>query len=604
MKLSFQTFEGLWVACRAFLRLHWRGALRVRERLKVSEEAVHLVLAGGVGIIGGIVNLVFHVAGAQIEGLVRPTRTYYENLSSLVDVLWPLLTPVIGALVAGGVLYWGLRLATRQGPGNLLEVVKAGDGRLPLGRGAACACSSLLSISSGSSIGREGMIVHLASTLASQWGQVAHWQPYRLRLLVGCGAASGMAAAYNAPVAGAVFAAQIVFGNFSMHLFAPLVFSAVVASMVSRTFFGLRPWYQVPSFEFSNLQQLPWFLVLGVVSGLAGGLFLKALNCSSRLFAKIQWPVFLRMALGGFVVGAISLKYPEVWGNGYEATNKVLLEDLPLLFLAGLLVTKVAATLATVGSGAVGGVFTPTMFIGATVGCIFGVLLHAMGIASSLPTGVFAVVGMGSVLSATLHSPLLAMIMVFELSTNYTFMPPLMLACVISTLVSKYVHADSVYTEPLRGRGLSLEREQVEAGLVSHRTVGDLMREPVAPLLVTTPFRQVADRFLTSPHNYLPVVDQQNHIVGMIALHDLKEHLNAGEELSLVIAYDIMRPPPVVLTPSQSLMDALPVLLTCDLRNLPVVNSPQEKRLVGSLSRAEALGLLSEAMARPAGHEA
>lgn len=600
--MFLESFEGLWKLCGAFWRQHWRGALRVRERLKISEEAVHLLLAGVVGIMGGIVNLVFHVAGAGIEHVVRPARSYYENLSSLSDALWPLLMPAVGALIAGSVLYWGLRLATRKGPGNLLEVVKAGDGRLPMGRGVACACSSLLSISSGSSIGREGMIVHLASTLASKWGQVARWQPYRLRLLVGCGAASGMAAAYNAPVGGAVFAAQIVFGNFSMHLFAPLVFSAVVASMVSRTFFGLKPWYQLPSFEFSNLQQLPWFLVLGVVSGVVGALFLKALNFSSRMFAKTQWPIYLRMAFGGLLVGAISLKWPEVWGNGYEATNTVLLEELTLLYLAGLLAAKVSATLITVGSGAVGGVFTPTMFIGATVGCIFGVLLHTLGIAITLPTGVFAVVGMGSVLSATLHSPLLAMIMVFELSTNYTFMPPLMLACVISVLVSKYIHADSVYTEPLRARGLAFETDHVEAGLISHKTVGDLMREPVTPLLVTTPFRQVADRFLTSPNNYLPVVDLQNHIVGVIALHDLKEHLNAGEELSLVIAYDIMRPPPVVLTPTQRLMDALPMLLTCDLRNLPVVNSPQEKRLVGSLSRAEALGLLSEALAHPPGN--
>src|SRR5204863_9885433 len=160
------------------------------------------------------------------------------------------------------------------------------DERLPFRSAVIKFLSSLITIGSGGSIGREGGITQLAATLASKWGQLAKWHPYRLRLLVGCGAASGIAAAYNAPISGAVFAALIVLGNFSMNLFAPLVFASVVATMVSRSFFGIKPWYNVPPFEFTNLTQLPWFVCLGVVTGAVGAVFLKLLNRSEELFKK------------------------------------------------------------------------------------------------------------------------------------------------------------------------------------------------------------------------------------------------------------------------------------------------------------------------------
>jgi CIC family chloride channel protein len=459
------------------------------------------------------------------------------------------------------------------------------------------AISSLLSISTGGSIGREGLIAHLTATAASKCGQLARWQPYRLRLLVACGAAAGIAAAYNAPVAGAVFAAQIVLGNFSMNLFAPLVFASVVATMVSRSFFGIEPQYQVPlDVEFTHVTQLPWFLLLGLFAGMLGAAFLKLLRHSELMFSRLPHPIYVRMALGGLVVGAIATGFPQVWGNGYGATNQILHNQYAPGFLLGLFVAKLLATLMTVGSGAVGGVFTPTLFLGAGLGGLFGTLLHEADLAVGLPTAAFALAGMGSVLAATTHSLLLAMIMVFEISLNYTLMPPLMIACAVSTLVARRLHPDTIYTEPLRQKGLTADRESAQIGAATQQTVGDLMRDPIPPLKQTATFREIADRFLTNPNNFLPVVDEKYCLVGIVALQDLKEYLSAGQELASVIAYDVMRPPPVCLTPNQSLLDALPVLLTSEQRNVPVVNTQKERRLVGAVARAEALGLLSEAI--------
>src|SRR5438477_2519784 len=228
-----------------FFRRHWQELLRIREKLRLSEETVHLLLAAGVGIIGGLVNLVFPLYRDTLNYIALRHRSNFVENSEALNWWQRLLAPTIGGLGAGLVLFWGLHWVGKRGSSNLLEVVVTGDGRLPFRHALIKAVSSLLSISTGGSIGREGLITHLTATAASKCGQLAHWQPYRLRLLVACGAAAGIAAAYNAPVAGAVFAAQIVLGHVSINLFAPLVLASVVATMVSPRFFGIEPQYKV-----------------------------------------------------------------------------------------------------------------------------------------------------------------------------------------------------------------------------------------------------------------------------------------------------------------------------------------------------------------------
>jgi CIC family chloride channel protein len=589
--------SGMVTRARDFLRRHWRRALRWREKLVLNEEAFHLVLAGLVGVIGGLVNLAFYYG----VHLIQPGDPV-EVAGRLND--WErILVPTLGGLAAGLVLHWGLRFVGPQGSTNLLEVVVAGDGRLPFRTELVKTVSAIISIATGASIGREGGITQLAATLSSKLGQIAKWPPYRLRLLVGCGAASGIAAAYNAPIAGAVFASLIVLGNFSMNLFAPLVFSSVIAAMVSRSFFGIEPWYKIPPFPAATLPQLPWFVLLGVLCGVVGAVFLKLLRQGEECFRKLNWPVYLRLTFAGFIVGIIAIGFPGVCGNGYSMTNDILHEKFltaanPILWLAGLLVAKWVATAATVGAGTVGGVFTPTLFVGASAGALFGVTLHQLGgSAAAVPAGAFALVGMGAVLAATTRSPLLAMIMIFELSLDYSLVPPLMLACVVSILVARQLHGESVYTEHLRVKGLALGQESSRPGAAMEQTIGDLMRAPVTPVRENTPVREIADRFLINSNNFLPVVDAQQRLLGVVALQDLKEFLNANQDLGAVIAYDVMRPPPKCLTPGERLLEALPTVLESELRNVPVVNNPAENKLVGAVVRAEMLTIFSEAIA-------
>ncbi len=584
-----------------FFRSHWRRALRIRQVFRFSEEAFHLLLAAGVGVLGGLVNLFFYYATGSVEALFthRPGRP--EEVAEMMAPWQRVLTPALGGLLAGLVLDWGLRLAGPKRTTNLLEVVVAGDGRLPLRNGLVKFLSSLITIGAGGSIGREGGITQMSATLASRLGQWAQWPPYRLRLLVGCGAASGIAAAYNAPISGAVFAGLIVLGNFSMSLFAPLVCASVVATMVSRSFFGLEPWYVIPAAsvtQFTSVGQLPWFVGLGIVSGAVGAGFLKLLNRSDELFKQVKAPIYVRLLLGGLAVGVIALWFPQVCGNGYVITNRILQGHYTVVsLLAALFLAKLAATLATVGSGAVGGVFTPTLFLGAGVGGLCSLCLGKLHAAEQLSLATFALVGMGSMLSATTRSPLLAMILVFEISLDYSLIPPLMLACVVSTLVARRLHPESIYTDPLRRKGLVVSQDAIASEAASERTVGDIMRAPVPPVRETTSLGELADRFLTSPNNFLPVVDAHNQLVGLVALQDLKEYLGAGDELRGVIAYDVMRPPPSCVTPNQRLIEILPVVLASEQRNIPVVSTLKENRLIGALGRGEVLNLFSEIIA-------
>ena len=225
---------------RLFFRRHWQRAVQWREKLVPKEEAFHLLLAAVVGIVGGLVNVFFFYAGEMVQRicLMQPGDPVKEEQS--FAPLQRLLVPTIGGLVAGLILQWGLRIVGRQGTSDMLEAVVAGDGRLPLRTQLVKTASALMSIVSGASIGREGGIVQLSATIASKLGQIAKWPPYRLRLLVGCGAAAGIASVYNAPITGAVFASLIVLGNFSMNLFAPLVCASVMATMTSRTVFRDR----------------------------------------------------------------------------------------------------------------------------------------------------------------------------------------------------------------------------------------------------------------------------------------------------------------------------------------------------------------------------
>jgi len=411
-----------------------------------------LPLAALGGVLGAGATILFregiHVferlAGSQEGGLVLLA----EGLASWQRILYPTL----GGLAAGTLLTLGGRLrgcATT----DYMAAVAAGDGCISVRHSLVKGGSSLLSVASGGSIGREGAMVQLAAMTTSALGRLTRLAQDDLRLLVAAGAAAGLASAYNAPLAATLFVAEIVLGSIALEHIGPLVVAAVIANVTVHELLGYAPAYVIPAFSLVSGWELGIYLVLGVAAGHLAPLFLRLLERSSRLFARLPLPVPARLGLGGLVVGLISVYEPQVWGNGYSVVNSLLHAPWAWQALATVLLLKLLATAATYGSGAVGGVFTPTLFVGALLGALLGTLVEGLLPGETGGPSAYAVVGMGALLAGATHAPLMSILMVYEMTQDYQLVLPLMLAVVSAHYSARrYASVRPMYAESLLPR--------------------------------------------------------------------------------------------------------------------------------------------------------
>ena len=431
-------------------RRTWRrpAAFRAGRRLVPDRLSVMLLAAATVGVLGSLATMVFRTALELMQVLLG--RQPAHGMVSLAHSLpyWErLLLPVVGGAVAGAILQWARSNLPPQGANDYMEAISLGRGFIGLRQTMARSLSAFCSITSGASIGREGPMVQIAAMLASLCGRWMVWPPERLRLLVACGATAGLTAVYNAPIAGALFVSEIIYGSVSSATLVPLVVASVAANMVTRQLLHYDAVYHMPAFDFASPWEVFTYLGLGVLAGVVAPWYLEMLNGSKRLFSNWIGPLWLRLAAGGLVVGVISVGWPQVWGNGYSVVNSLLHEPWAWQTVASVLVMKLLATSASSGSGAVGGTFTPTLFMGAALGHLYGSTLHAVLPQASISS--YAVVGMGALLSAATHAPLMSILMIFEMTLSYQAMLPLMAACVMGYAVAHALGGKSMYAHSL-----------------------------------------------------------------------------------------------------------------------------------------------------------
>jgi CIC family chloride channel protein len=413
-------------------------------------------------------------------------------------------------------------------------------------------------------------------------------------LLVGCGAAAGIASAYNAPIAGALFVAEIVLGSVAMEIFGPLVFSSVIATLTVRAFLGTDPLYAIPAFRLNHSWEIVPYLLLGLGAGLLAPWFIRLLRLSEEWAARIAAPVYIKMCVGGLIVGALAMFYPQVCGNGYSTVSGILRGEWLWQTVAVILIFKILATTATFGSGAVGGVFTPTLFIGASLGFLFGNgAQHVLGHLQINPSA-FALVGMGAFLAAATHAPIMAIIMIFEITLDYQIILPLMLACVAGYYTSVSIEKRSIYAEALKRKGAGDYRKQL-----AELHVRDIMKPEPLTISPTAGFSEIGEKFIATRFNYLYVTDH-GHFVGAVSLHDVKNYLNTPELAKVVIARDILHDSIPAVRPDASLTEALERFRQHDGERLLVVNNLATKRLIGTIAKTDVILALAGSTTRSA----
>nr|WP_314355923.1 ClcB-like voltage-gated chloride channel protein [uncultured Achromobacter sp.] len=425
---------------------------RLRARLVADNLPATLCAAALMGLFGALATVVFRELLGWTQMLLggEEVPRGMVSLARGLDPWQRFLLPAAGGAVAGLVLQMAARWLPKRGAADYMEAISIGRGVIGLRQTLARSLSSIFSIGSGASIGREGPMVQLAAMFSSLTGRFLLLPPRHLRLLVACGATAGITSAYNAPIAGALFISEIVFGVISSATLVPLVVSSVVANIVTRQILHYDAVFHMPHFEFVSGWEVINYLGLGVAAGLVAPQFLRFLDLSRATFSRLPFPLWLRMALGGLVVGALSVVNPQVWGNGYSVVNSMLHTQWAWQAVAAILLMKIVATGASVGSGAVGGVFTPTLFVGAALGA-----LYASGLQALLPAGdvsaisSYAVVGMGALLAATTYAPLMSTLMIFEMTLSYEVMLPLMLACITGYVIAHRIRPESVYANSL-----------------------------------------------------------------------------------------------------------------------------------------------------------
>ncbi len=563
-----------------------------------------VLVATAVGLAGALGAVVFRfmirfVQAVAFEGTDGIASLIEEGvLAEATDPLevasqlswgWRLAIPAAGGLIVGPLIYFFAREAKGHGVPEVMAAVALRGGIIRRRVVSIKALASAISIGTGGSVGREGPIVQIGSALGSSIGQWLKVPSSQLRTIVGCGAAAGVAATFNAPIAGALFAAEVIVGNFAVAQLSPIVISSVVATVVSRFFLGNQPAFPVPAYELVSPFELAPYMVIGFIAGFVALAFMLTLYATEDAFDRIPIPDYLKAMVGGLLVGAIGIALPNVFGVGYSTISAALASELSVATLGILVIAKIAATSITIGSGGSGGIFAPSLFLGAVTGGFFGSIVHQWFPDATASSGAYALVTMGAVVAAGTHAPITAIIMIFELTQSINIIPPLMAACVLSTLVTTFLHRDSIYTMKLRRRGIDLFEEE-ETNVLKSLFVHDIVDREPEVLSASANLATIVDCALVSEHTEFFVTNQRGDLIGAIYLRQLTRMLVEQELLGpIVVAGDLLEPGLPSVTENEDLDVAMHLFSHSTAEEIAVVDADNSKRLVGSIHKRDVL---------------
>ncbi len=493
--------------------------------------------------------------------------------------------PVIGGLIYGPLVSRFAPEARGHGVPEVMYAVNRLGGRMRPQVPIVKSLASAVCIGSGGSVGREGPIVQIGSALGSVTGQLMRVPESQLRLLVACGAAGGISATFNAPIAGVFFALELILRNFETRSFALVVLSSVTADAIGRAAFGSHPFLSLPAFTFSSPLELLLYAGLGVLATGVGLGFVRVLytgeDVSDRLWSRR--PDWLRPAAGGVLLGALLLAVPEMYGVGYPVLQLAVAGHYVILALLGLLLAKILATSLTMWIGGSGGVFAPSLFMGAMLGSAYGAVAHQVIPGLAVAAGAYGLVGMGAVFAASARAPITAVLIIFELTGDYHIILPLMIAIIVATALSNALTRDTIYTLKLRRRGIDIDKPQ--GTLMAQIKIADAMGNIPRALAPEQPLPDVLDRFTAERVDALPVIDPGGSLLGVIAAIDIEQNLDFSRDD--LRARDLVHEVPE-LRVDQSLEDAVRALASAANEGLPILDAEGET-IVGWLTHRHLL---------------
>ncbi|MBF0587804.1 MAG: chloride channel protein [Magnetococcales bacterium] len=570
--------------------------LQFFKRSDTNDHLTMSAIAVVIGLMVGYGAILFRTLIELFQFLFMGSGS--ENLLQVVANLhWSnvLLAPVVGGLIIGPLVHFLFPGSRGHGVPEVMSAVALQGGKMKMrdGVGKMIACS--LSIGCGGSVGREGPVVHLGATIASWFGQRLHMSTKHMRTMVGCGAAAGIAASFNAPIAGVMFALEVVLADYGLATFSPIVLSSVIATIIARAHLGDFPAFTVPHYQLVSVWEIPAYIGLGVLCGLTGILFMKALFKSEDLFKKIPIPIYMKPVVGGFILGSVALVFPQVLGVGYDVMNMALLEGMAGPLMIGLIAVKIFATSATLGSGFSGGVFTPSLFLGAVVGGGFGTYAHALFPAISAGSGAYALVGMGAMAAAVLGAPIASILILFELTGDYRIMLPLMVTSIVATVMINQVYRDSVYTRALRRKNIDL-RSGRETRLMRDLTVSSIMHHRFEKIPDSMSIRALKEKIrFTNEDNFL-VVNNEDRLAGILSFQDLRGIAFEEGLEDLVLVRDVATLKVVTVTPLDNLFDAFSRMNARNVEQLPVVAANNPAEILGIITNHDIIRAYNKAL--------
>jgi len=568
------------------------------DQLHLNENTVTLFLASLIGIVGGCGAVGFRTLILLIQSVALGESD--NVLEAVIALPWygKFFIPSIGGMVVGPLIYFLGKETKGHGVPEVMEAVALRGARIRVRVMFLKAFVSAVTIATGGSVGREGPIVQIGSSMGSSFGQLLKVGRERMRVLVACGAAAGIAATFNAPIAGVLFAIEIIIGNYAIATLVPLILSSVMATIVGRWYFGDIPAFVIPRHALDNSLEILPYILLAVLAGFAAVAFTRLLYFIEDLFAGIRMPDWLKTPLVLFLVGLLILLCPQVYGVGYDTITQVLKNETTWYLLLLLVPVKMLATSVTLAAGGSGGIFAPSLFLGAVFGGLFGNAMQYLLPGTVLNPGAYAVVGMSAMVAGTTHAPITAFMVIFEMTGDYKLILPLMLCAILASFVAALLCKDSIYTMKLSRRGVDLSRG-MEVTIMQATKVKDVMKPEMVVLKDKTGFNEILQAVINSNESHYYVVDDASTLQGSFSVHDIKEVLSEQALSGLVVAKDLVA---LSASPSVEMETTLDQCMrkfgTYEIEEMPVVENNKTLKLRGKVSRRDIINVYNREILR------